>query len=430
MVDGTAPLFEYSADQAAAAIACGAITSEALVASCLERIAARDCEIKAWTFVDAEGALAEARLRDREPLRGPIHGIPVGVKDIFDTAGVPTEYGSAIYEGHRPWADAACVSLMRAAGGVVLGKTATTEFATRKPTATRNPRNVAHSPGGSSSGSAAAVADFMVPLAIGSQTGASVIRPASYCGIVGYMPTFGVVNRAGMKFLSDTLDTIGVFARTLVDASLFAGALAGIRPARVDRPLVRSPSIGICRTPYWSRAAIGTVHAIEDAAYRLARAGAHVGEIELPGVFDGLASAQRTVMTYEMWRALAFERQNHPRHLSDQLWALLDDGAGCTLDRYLAAQKLATDCRAMLTDLFTDFEVFITPSAVGEAPLGLEDTGDPIFGQMWTLLRVPCVTLPLYRGSADLPIGVQVVGAVNEDARVLLAAAWIERALS
>lgn len=426
----SASLCDYTAAQAAAAIARGAITSEALVASCLERITDHDRDIKAWVAVDTEGALVEARALDRELARGPLHGVPVGVKDVFDTARLPTAYGSEIYAGYRPRCDAACVALLREAGGIVLGKTACTEFATRRPTETVNPRNRAHSPGGSSSGSAAAVADGMVTLAIGTQTGASVIRPAAYCGVVGYMPTYNVINRAGMKFLSDSLDTVGVFARTLVDVALLASVLAGGGMTRLDEPAARAPRIGFCRTPYWSRASAATVDALQGAAVALERGGADIVDIELPTAFGGLADAQQTIMTFEMWRALAYERQNHPQLLSPQIRALLDSGGRCTFDQYRVAQDLGMDCRTILATLFATIDVIITPSAVGEAPLGLADTGDPVFGQMWTVLHVPCVTLPLFRGPGGLPLGMQIVGPAGGDAGVLRAAAWIERCLS
>jgi Asp-tRNA(Asn)/Glu-tRNA(Gln) amidotransferase A subunit family amidase len=425
----SAALRDNTAEQAAAAIARGAVTSEALVASCLERIGARDDDIKAWVALDPDMALAEARARDRESPRGSLHGVPVGVKDVIDTAQLPTAYGSEIYTGYRPHADAACVAMLREAGGIVLGKTSCTEFATRRPTATVNPHNTEHSPGGSSSGSAAAVADHMVPLAIGTQTGGSVIRPAAYCGVVGYLPSYNAINRAGMKFLSESLDTIGVFARTLGDAALLASVLAGSPRPRLD-PATRPPRVGFCRTPFWSRADAATVTALQDGVTALKAAGADVTDVELPAPFGGLGDAQQTIMIFEMWRALAHERQVHPDLLSPQIRALLETGRDCTFERYLAAQNLGAACRTAFAVTFATVDVLIGPSATGEAPHGLADTGDPVFGQMWTVLHAPCVTLPLCRGPAGLPLGLQIVGPMGADNSVLRAAAWIERHLA
>ena len=254
----------HSAAEAARRIERGELKSETLVAACLERIATRDEEVRAWAFVDREHALAQARALDRGPRRGPLHGIPVGIKDVIDTAELPTEYNSPIYRGHRPKADAACVMELKRAGAVILGKTATTEFANNHPAPTRNPHNPAHTPGGSSSGSAAAVADFMVPLSLGTQTGGSVIRPAAYCGVAAIKPSFGSINRAGLKFVAESLDTIGLFARTVEDLSLGLEATSGCAPVSVSG----KPRVGLCRTPRWS-AASGEVQAnLEQAASR------------------------------------------------------------------------------------------------------------------------------------------------------------------
>src|SRR6266849_2656957 len=297
-----------SARDAARESAAGRLSATALVTACLERIAAREKVVGAWHHLDRDAALAAARRCDAVPPSGPLHGIPIAVKDLIDTSDMPTGYGSAIYEGHRPAADAACVALARAAGAVVLGKTVTTEFACFTAGKTANPRNPAHTPGGSSSGSAAAVADGMAPLAFGTQTAGSVIRPAAYCGCIGYKPSFGLINRAGVKPLADSLDTIGVFARTVEDAAFFAGVLS-------ERPALRhlttpseAPRFGLYRTPMWDEAEPATAAALDTARAELERAGAMVEELAIAAEHHGLGEAQNTIMGFEMVQALAHER--------------------------------------------------------------------------------------------------------------------------
>ena len=416
-----AELHRSGALEAAAAIAAGETTSEALVRSCLERIDEREEAIGAWIHLDRDLALAEARARDAGPTLSPLHGIPVAIKDVLDTAPMPTGYGSPIYAGHRPRADAACVALLRAAGMVVLGKTVTTEFAYRYPGKTRNPVNPDHTPGGSSSGSAAAVADFMVPLAIGTQTAGSVIRPASYCGTVGYKPAYGTVNRAGLKILAESLDTIGVFARAVRDAAAFVEVLAGRPP--VTLVTERPPRIGVCRTPAWPQADPATRTALEEAAMGLERAGALVKDMDLPSPVSAAAGAQETIQTYEAWRALAHEREAHGDQLSDAIKEQLERGGNCPTERYAAALETASQCRPAMAAVFSEFDVLLAPSAPGEAPRGLASTGNPVFNRPWTLLGLPCTSIPAFSGPQGLPIGVQVVGPVAW-------AAWIEGALA
>src|SRR5687767_15703068 len=281
-------LNQLSATEAAARIAAGKLKSEALVAACLERIGQREREVQAWAYYDAELALAQARARDKEAPRTRLHGIPVGVKDIFDTADLPTEYGSPIYRGHRPAADAACVAAARAAGAVILGKTVTTEFATMVPAATVHPSNPKHTPGGSSSGSAAAVAAGMVPFAYGTQTVGSIIRPAAYCGVVGYKPSYGMLSRTGMKMGAETLDTAGVIARTVEDAALLAGASA-MRTDLLDRHPLENPRLGVCRSPNWHHMSPEGAAAFDSAARRLVSKGASLVDIEL--AFEELDAA-------------------------------------------------------------------------------------------------------------------------------------------
>ena len=423
-------LNKLSATEVAARIAAGKLKSEALVAACLERIGQREKDVQAWAFIDPEAALAQARARDEEPRRTRLHGIPVGVKDVLDTADLPTEYGSPIYRGNRTSCDAACVAQVRELGGVILGKTVTTEFATRHPNKTRNPHNLKHTPGGSSQGSAAAVADWMVPLAFGTQTTSSVIRPAAYCGVVGYKPSFGLVNRAGVKALSDALDTVGTLTRTVPDAALIVEELSGAPVTSFDAVPRMKPRIGFCRTPYWRQADRPTQEALEQAVPRLERAGAKVAEVDLDGEFTRLVDVQVTISTYEMFRALAYERTRFPGLISEHLMGRLLGGGRVTRAEYEEAQAIAQRCRARLDDVFRDYDVLLAPSAPGEAPEGLASTGDPVFGASWTVLHGPAVTVPAFHGPRGLPLGAQIIGPLGMDGTTLLCAEWVQRALT
>ena len=415
---------ELSAAEAARAIASGALTSAALVEACLQRIAAREASVQAWAHLDPDAALAEARARDAEPARGVLHGVPVGFKDIIDTVGLPTEYGSPIYRGHHAAADAACVALVRNAGGVVLGKTVTTEFAFVNPGKTRNPHRPTHSPGGSSSGSAAAVADRMVPLALGTQTGGSVIRPASFCGVVGYKPSIGQLSYAGVKLLARSLDTLGAMARRVEDLALLRAALLGAPAAVAGRG--SAPRIGLSRTPWWGRADASSQAALLAAGEALAAAGAAVAEVELPAAFAGLCAANGAIMTFEGSRSLAYEIREHRAELSEKLTERLLPDAEIPYERYREALALAARCAGELPAVLGDLDALLVPSAVGEAPEGFETTGDPRFNQPWTTIGAPCVTLPGHQGSGGLPVGVQLVGRLAEDEALLATAAWAE----
>ncbi len=419
-----------SAREAARLIAERRLSAEALVRAYLDHIAERENVVGAWQYLDPAKALAEARRRDDEAVRGPLHGLPVAVKDLIDTHDMPTAYGSPIYHGHRPAADAACVALARAAGAIVLGKTVTTEFAAFTPGKTANPRNPAHTPGGSSSGSAAAVADGMAPLAFGTQTAGSVIRPASFCGVVGYKPSFGLINRAGIKPLADSLDTVGVYARTVEDAAFFVGALCE-RPAlrRLAAPAA-TPRFGLYRTPMWDEAEAAAAAALDTARAALEQAGAAVGELPIAPEHDGLTEAQDTIMGYETCRALADERLRHSAELSPRLAQMLDAGLAVGADAYDAARALSAASRAGLEQFFGPCDAILTPAAPGEAPPGLGYTGNPVFNRMWTLLGVPCVAVTAYWGETRLPTSVQLIGRVGDDARLLACAAFLERALS
>jgi amidase len=342
---------------------------------------------------------------------------------------MPTRYNSPIYRDYVPQVDAACVAMVRHAGGIVLGKTVTTEFASRTPGPTRNPLNLAHSPGGSSSGSAAAVADFMVPLAFGTQTGGSVIRPAAFCGIVGYKPSFGTINRAGLKQLAESLDTIGVMARSVEDCALLTHVVSARRLPDFSTALAQTPSVGLLRTSRWSDASPAAQVALDAAAAAIAKKGARVTDVSMPAEFDRLHEDQMVIMNFEAARALAHERFTHPELLSEYLRNKLEDYWHKPREAYTAVMRHALDCRRMYADLVADFDVLLTLSAPGEAPQGITGTGSSLFNRVWTLLGAPCVTIPAGNGPQGLPLGVQIVGAYDDDERVLRIAEWIRQAL-
>jgi Asp-tRNA(Asn)/Glu-tRNA(Gln) amidotransferase A subunit family amidase len=415
---------------AARRIAAGELSSEQLVHDCLERITERDGDVGAWEHLDPTAALAQARARDRTPPHGPLHGVPVGVKDIIDTADMPTGYGSPIWRGHRPARDAACVALVREAGGVVLGKTVTTELAYFSPGRTANPHDLGRTPGGSSSGSAAAVADHMVPVALGTQTAGSIIRPAAFCGVVGYKPSFGTISRSGVMAFAESLDTVGSLAGSVADAALLV-SVAARRPDLLLRAGPgQAPRVAVYRSAAWDQVSAGSQAALDGAARRLAEAGADISDAALPGWFAELAEAQATVMAFEAARSFAPERREHGDRLSPQLRALLDEGADRAPADYLDALGLAQAGRQELAALFGRHDLILTLSAPGEAPTGLDSTGDPRFNRTWTLLGTPCVHLPTGSGEAGLPVGVQLVGRPGDDARLLASAAWVERQLA
>lgn len=423
------PLNELTAAEAARRIASNRLTSEALVASCLERIAVREDDVRAWAYIDADLALRQARQLDREPPRSALHGVPVGIKDVIDTANMPTEYNSPIYRGYRPKWDAACVALLRQAGCVILGKTVTTEFANNHPSHTRNPHHSSHTPGGSSSGSAAAVADHMVPLALGTQTGGSTIRPAAYCGVVGYKPSFNSINRAGLKFVAESLDTIGVLARTAEDAALSLQVMSGRAPPDFTRPHAGAPRVGLCRTPRWQDADDPTHATVERAAAQLAAAGARISDFELPAGSERLFDEHGKIMGYESARALAWEYLNHPGEISTTLRPRLDEGWQLPREAYDAARSLTRACRRRLADQMRDYDFLLTPGAPGEAPDNLDTTGSSVFNRVWTLFGVPCVTLPCGAGPRGLPLGVQLVGRFDDDVELLAWAHWVEHTI-
>jgi amidase len=405
--------------------------SVALVEACLARIEARDKDVQAWEHVDRNHALAQARARDHEALRSALHGVPVAVKDVIDTRDLPTEYGSPIYAGHRPKADAACVALLRQAGAVILGKTVTVELAAFHWARTRNPHNLGHTPGGSSSGSGAAVGDFMAPLALGTQTGGSTIRPAAYCGIVGYKPTFNLVNRAGMKPLAESQDTLGLMARSVPDVAHMLSVLAGCAVPDFDRKDLSPPRVGVCEMKGWpTKLHPAMERAMEDARGRMARAGARVRELPLPQPFESLFVAQRKMNDYEAWHALSDERTQHPDKLSSSLSARMKEAALCSYAQYREAQAVVSRFRAAFEAIFADHDVLLTPTVPDEPPPGLENTGDSTFIRIWTALHTPTLSLPVFKGEKGLPMGLQVIGPIGGDERTLAYSEWLHRTLT
>jgi Asp-tRNA(Asn)/Glu-tRNA(Gln) amidotransferase A subunit family amidase len=404
----------------------GKTKPRAIVELCAETIAAREPEVGAFVALDIEAARKaadEPRLSSSQ-----LRGLPIGAKDIYDTADLPTQYGSPIYAGYRPRADAAAVSLARRAGGIVLGKTATTEFASLVPAATRNPRNLAHTPGGSSSGSAAAVAAAMLPVAFGSQTAGSVIRPASFCGVAGFKPSYRLIPTVGMKCYAWHLDTVGLFAANVADVAYAATAITE-RPLRVDEKAPAAPRIGLLRTHLWSKAS-AAMHAAIDTAARAAEAnGATVTDLEMPEILQEAYRAQFIIQDFEAFRSLAYEYDNHRDQIGPPLREQLDRAAAITVENYDAARGTASRARRSLGDFMRDVDVILTPSAPGAAPHGLGFTGDPAFNRLWTLMGTPCVNVPGL-SDGELPLGVQIVGDFGCDRGALEAALFVERAIA
>jgi Asp-tRNA(Asn)/Glu-tRNA(Gln) amidotransferase A subunit family amidase len=424
-------LNELSAHEAAARIARGELSSEDLVRACLARIAERDPSVRAFAHVATEAAITAARdadtavlLKDKDhPLR-PLHGVPVAVKDIIETADMPTEYNSRIYRGHQAGKDAAAVSILRSAGAIVIGKTETIEFAAhgRLPV-TRNPRDFTRTPGGSSSGSAASVADMMVPLSLGTQTGGSVIRPASFCGVYGYKPTYATVNAEGAKLFSITLDTIGWYARTLDDIALLADIY---EVSSAEPPARAGMNFAYYETPYWDRATEATHAAFRATLEKLRKAGVTITELRLGDEFSTINDLKERVMRAEGRVAFLHLHKMTPDKLSPGIKARM----GRTDDLLL---RKALDDAALLRIAFDKaaepFDAILTPAATGVAPEGLAYAGDPIFNGLWTLLHVPCLSVPVMTGEKGLPIGLQLVGPRFADARVLAAARGLLGAL-
>jgi Asp-tRNA(Asn)/Glu-tRNA(Gln) amidotransferase A subunit family amidase len=399
-----------------------ALSSEELVRACLEQIARDEPRVRAWAWLDPERAILAARACDAGPPRPPLHGLPVGIKDIIDTADAPTECGTPLFRGRRPARDAVCVAALRAAGAVVLGKTVTTELAYFAPGPTRNPRHPGHTPGGSSSGSAAAVADFMVPAALGTQTAGSIIRPAAYCGVVGFKPSHGLLSMEGIHPFAPSLDTLGVLVRELADVPLLLGAL-GHPPGLAARS--GPPRIGLWRSAQWPQATPAMQERLETVAAVLARAGATVRDVDLGPEEPGLADAQAVVMASEAVESYRQLPVSAEAALSRQLLELLARGRAIRPDQLRDARVRAGRGGAAATALLAEVDVLLTPSAPGEAPGGLASTGDPAFNRVPTLLGLPSVSLPAGVGPTGLPLGVQLVGAPRAEERLLGVASWV-----
>ncbi len=432
------------AAEAAAAIAEGSLRSEELVRACLERIEASEEAVQAWTFLDPDYALKQARERDAfrgsgRPV-GPLHGVPVGLKDIIDTADMPTENGTVLDAGRRPREDATMVARLRAAGAVVLGKTVSTELAFYGPGKTRNPHDASRTPGGSSSGSAAAVAAGHVPVAVGSQTNGSTIRPASFCGVVGFKPSHGLIPRTGMLTQAPLLDAVGIFANSVEDAGLLADAMAGHDPAdgetlhlahpQLQRTAAAAPPVkpafALVKGPTWDAAACDTREGLEELQGFLGDA---CDEVALPSAFERAHELHRLLMMAGFAKNFSSYYERGAPQLSAVMRDAIEEGRRVLAVDHALAEEWRAVLNAGLAEIFERYDAVITPSAIGEAPEGLSATGDPTFCTLWTFCGTPALSLPLLQGSAGLPIGVQLVGPCGDDARLLRTARWLTEQL-
>ncbi len=434
---------KLTATEAAAAIRCGELSSETLVRACLARISEREADVGAWIHLDDSSALSQAKSLDQAlcdgKTPGPLHGIPVGIKDIYDTAGMPTQLGSVLHQGRQPDTDSGVVEFLKQAGAVILGKTVTTEFALNHPGKTRNPHDLKRTPGGSSSGSAAAVADDMVPLSVGSQTVGSMIRPGSFCGVFAYKPTFGSITRRGMNLLSRRLDHVGVYARSVEDLALIGDAIMATDPedddmlAHPGRDLVAglekldrfSPKrLAFVRSPVWDQADDDAKRAYEDYARSL---GNIIGEIDLPPEFDRALEDHHVILNSNLAAVFRREYEETPQQLSDTLKARIELGIPLMASELVDATDRA-DARKRLVDrLFDDFDAVLTPAAPGEAPADLTTTGNAAFNAIWTQCGVPAINVPLLKGANGMPVGVQVVAPRGRDIKTLAVSRWLWR---
>ena len=414
-------LYHLTASDAARMIAEESITSEALVTACLEHIQSRESAVQAWAFLDSDLAIDQARACDRSTPRGPLHGVPVGIKDIIETSDMPTEYGSTIYLGHRPRGDAVCIARARAAGMVIMGKTVSTEFAYISPAETCNPHDLEHTPGGSSSGSAAAVGDFMVPLALGTQTGGSTIRPAAYCGAVGFKPTYNRHAVSGIKPLSASFDTLGMMARSIEDIALLDSALVGVdesEPQLIENSSLR---VGYCQTPFWDETEESTRLALAAARTAFVENGVATDDVALPEEIGVVSELHRLVMSVEA--AFAFDQEYREEHngLSENMRHLIEAGRTVEPNDVQRFHRVQLMCALKVDRLFDDYDVILTPTCPGEAEKG-HAVGNNVFNRIWTAMHMPCLTIPSSQGPLGLPVGVQLVGRTGRD-RELLAVA-------
>ena len=437
-------MIEFSAAEAARKIRDGEITSKGLVQACLARIDELEDVIGAWQHLDRILAIEQAKKADELHFSGkptgPLNGVPVGIKDIIDTADMPTENGIVLHRGRTTDDDATLVSLLREAGAVILGKTVTTELAANAPGKTTNPQDAGRTPGRSSSGSAAAVASFMVPLAVGTQTNGSVIRAASFCGVFGYKPSFGRISRHRVLRQARSLDTVGVFGRSLGDLALIAEVLMrfdGRDPAMAPhaRPAISAvmaeappvdPNIAFVRTPMWDKAEDSTKDAFRELVDHM---GEHVDIINLPPSFDDAHAVHRRIMSAEIAHSFAREYRDGADQLSDTLRGYIEDGQKVLAIDYEAALEQAANFSGELDEIFDEYDAILTPSAPGEAPVGLESTGDASFCTIWTLCGTPALGLPLFQGPNNMPLGAQLVSYKGDDARLFRTARWLVESL-
>jgi Asp-tRNA(Asn)/Glu-tRNA(Gln) amidotransferase A subunit family amidase len=418
-------LTALTATEAAKLIARKALSSEELTRACLERIADRNLAVGAFAHLDPEFSLAEARRADSQEPRSTLHGVPFGVKDVIDTRDFPTERGTPVHAGRRPVADARCVELMRNAGAVLLGKLVSTEYAMFTPNETRHPMNLEHTPGGSSSGTGAAVADRMVPIAFGNQTAGSLIRPAAFCGVYGLKPTHGTTDGAGILPLQLYFDTLGYMARSLDDLQDFY-SIVSETPQRRQWPADKRPRIGVCETAQWEFAEAPSRAILRATADQFAELGADIETFKLPHAYADLVAVHRRVLYSGIARSLEADYLAAADDMSENLRAVIEEGRGCSDEDYDEAFVYADKCRTQVNDCFGAFDAIICPSAPGEAPKGMA-TGSPIFQVTWTLLGVPCVNLPVGFGPSRLPLGVQLIGRRYDDANTMALARHLMR---
>ena len=423
------PLNRLSAVQIVSGIKHGEFTVQQVIQDCLNRIADRENEVNAFAHHDPKLVLEAARVADSCKTKGPLHGVPFVAKDIIDTADYPTAWGSALYRENRPLRNASCVELFKRAGAILVGKSVTTEFAYFNPGKTANPVNLTHTPGGSSSGSAAAVADHMVPLGFGSQTAASLIRPAAYCGVYGYKPTHGAFSLDGIMGLSPSLDTLGLLARDVEDIQL-AKTVLDRSPMPAKRDFESSPArVVLMRGPHWNEGSIEMRDVCQRAMTQLSTWGAETGELVHPPIFDELTECQKIIMAFETARERIYEYNQHGKRISTQFNELVESGLNTRYTDYLNALSLKARASAVLDRLFMDVDAIVAPAAPGEAPQGLQATGDPLYSRAWNLLQVPCISIPYGTGPNGLPLSFQLIGPYGTDDQLLDLAHWINRCI-
>lgn len=416
--------------EAAVALESGELTAAALLDACLERTRLHEPEVRAWAHIDSDRSQMAARMLDANSSDKPLHGIPFGVKDIIDTAEMPTEHGTPVFAGNRPSRDAACVALLKEAGGVCMGKVVSTELAHFHPGKTRNPHALTHTPGGSSSGSAAAVAACMVPFSLGTQTTGSVLRPASFCGVYGFKPSYGDVSRSGVFECAASFDTLGWFARSVPDLEIIRRALIRLPASPLSPANLSQLRVGLIKGPNWSKADSHTQESVESAAGHLATRVAKLETVDLPPGFDAIGEYHRIIAGFEFARAITWERTHRSALLSPKLLdGRCEDGLQCTYEEYVQAQAELAQLRQAMQATMQEFDMLLTPVAAGEAREGLQATGDPLFNTAWTALHMPAMSMPAFKGPSGLPVGLQLVGGFRRDESLLAAAHCIQAEL-